>query len=432
MSDTPTPAEPLPASDASSEANASAPPVYAGDVEASANPVSIVEPPHERGRMLLHTGCLTLALALVIATFSGLAAGLAGARLVLTGTLWGESPVTAPAAVATSSGEPVVAAAAAALPSVVNIDIAGSDITSDTAGLPQGHPDVPNTPFAGQASGVAYKAAPGGGTYIITNDHVVAGAKTIVVTPPGGDRVEATLVGTDPDTDIAVVKVPVKVPVVKLGVSENLVVGQLLVVIGSPYGLQHSVSSGVVSGLHRSLPDSYGDTDPGVYPLVDVIQTDAAINPGNSGGALVDRRGLLVGISSAIYSDSGSSAGIGFAIPVKTAVRIADELIAGGSAKHPFLGVVGQSVDEAFAKEKKLPVSEGAFVVEITPGTMAEKAGLKVDDLIVALDKTPIRSMDDLILQVRRTAVGQKVTVTLYRAGKKIDVPMTVGDKPKP
>lgn len=429
MSDTPSPAEPLSANDASPDVGA--PPVYPGDVEATPNPVPVVEPPNEKGRALLHTGCLTLALALVIATFSGLAAGLAGARLVLTGTLWGESQTATPV-VASSSSEPVVAAAAAALPSVVNIDVTGSEDTSDTSGLPQGHPDVPNVPFTGQASGVAYKDAPDGGTYIITNDHVVAGAKTIVVTPPGGDRVQATLVGSDPDTDIAVVKVPVKVPTVQLGLSEKLVAGQLLVAIGSPFGLQHSVSSGVVSGLHRSLPGSYGDTDPGVYPLVDVIQTDAAINPGNSGGALVDRRGLLVGVNSAIYSDSGSNAGIGFAIPVKTAVRIADELIANGAASHPFLGVVGQTVDEAFAKEKKLPVSEGAFVVEITKGTMAQKAGLKVDDLIVALDGTPIRSMDDLILHVRRTQVGQKVTVTLYRAGKKIDVPMTVGDKPKP
>jgi serine protease Do len=423
MSDTPSPDEPTPEADA--------PPVYAGDVEVSPNPVPVVERPHEKGRFLLHTGCLTLALALVIATFSGLAAGLAGARLVLTGNLWGDAPVSASAPVAASSGEPVVAAAAAALPSVVNIDVTGSESTSDTSGLPQGHPDVKNAPFTGQASGVAYKTAPGGGTYIITNDHVVAGAKTITVTPPGGDRVEAVLVGTDPETDIAVVKVSAKVPAIRLGVSEKLVVGQLLVAIGSPYGLQHSVSSGVVSGLHRSLPNSYNDADPGVYPLVDVIQTDAAINPGNSGGALVDRRGLLVGINSAIYSDSGSSAGIGFAIPVKTVVRIADELISKGVASHPFLGVVGQTVDEALAKEKKLPVSEGALVVEITKATMAEKAGLKAGDVIVALDKTPVRSMDDLILQVRRTQVGQKVTLTLYRAGKKIDVPMTVGDKPK-
>jgi S1-C subfamily serine protease len=238
-------------------------------------------------------------------------------------------------------------------------------------------------------------------------------------------------VGTDPDTDIAVIRVPVSIPLIRLASSEKVVVGQLTIAIGSPYGLEHSVSSGVVSGLHRSLPDSYGDSQAGVYPLVDVIQTDAAINPGNSGGALVDRTGSLIGINSAIYSDSGSSAGIGFAIPAKSAARIADELIATGKARHPFLGVVGQTVDESLAAEKKLPVAEGALVVEITKDTGASRAGIKPGDVIVSLDGTPIRSMDDLILQVRMTSVDQKVTVTLWRLGKKIDVPMTVGDKPK-
>jgi len=441
MSDTPTPGEgaapdgvpapvqPEPAVPAPPQPEPT--PVYPGDVDTSSNAVPVVEPPHEKGRMLLHTGCATVVAAVALATVVGLLAGIGGAHLVLNGNLWGTAaPTPSVVTSATAAQEPVVAAAAAALPSVVNIDVVGSE-TSTSAGLPQGHPDVPpNTPFSGQASGVAYKAFDGG-TYIVTNDHVVANGKTITVTPPGGGRIPATLVGTDPDTDIAVIKVSAKIPTIRLGVSEKLVVGQLVVAIGSPYGLQHSVSSGVVSGLHRSLPDSYGGAPQGVYPLVDVIQTDAAINPGNSGGALVDRAGLLVGINSAIYSDSGSNAGVGFAIPAKTAVRIADELIAGGSAKHPFLGIVGQSVDEALAKEKKLPVTEGALVVEITKGTMAEKAGLKVDDVIVALDGTPVRSMDDLILQVRRTAVGQKVKVTLWRAGKKMDVQMTVGDKPK-
>jgi S1-C subfamily serine protease len=238
-------------------------------------------------------------------------------------------------------------------------------------------------------------------------------------------------VGTDPDTDIAVIKVPVDVRLIRVASSEKVVVGQMTVAIGSPYGLEHSVSSGVVSGLHRSLPDSYGDTPAGVYPLVDVIQTDAAINPGNSGGALVDRTGSLIGIISAIYSESGSNAGIGFAVPAKSAARIADELIATGKARHPFLGVVGQSVDEQLATQKKLPVTEGALVVEITKNTGAAKAGIKPGDVIVSLDGIPIRSMDDLILQVRLTSVDQKVTVTLWRQGKKIDVPMVVGDKPK-
>jgi serine protease Do len=404
--------------------------VFPGDGDESSNPVRIVEA-HEKGRLLLHTGCLTVAFAVVVAAIAGLLAGLAGSRLVLNGTIFGEPRIVAqaPAIPAPLPGdEPVAAAAAVALPSVVNIDVTGSESSTGTSGLPQGHPEVP---FSGQASGVAYKAAPGGGTYIITNDHVVADAKTVTVTPPSGERVTATIVGTDPDTDIAVVRIPGTVPLVRLASSEKVVVGQMTVAIGSPYGLEHSVSSGVVSGLHRSLPDSYGDTQSGVYPLVDVIQTDAAINPGNSGGALVDRTGSLIGIISAIYSESGSSAGVGFAIPAKSAARIADELIATGKARHPFLGVVGQTVDEILAKEKKLPVTEGALVVEITKNTGASKAGIKPGDVIVALDGTPIRSMDDLILQVRLTSVDQKVTVTLWRQGKKTDVPMTVGDKPK-
>jgi serine protease Do len=277
---------------------------------------------------------------------------------------------------------------------------------------------------------VAFRAVPAGGTYIITNDHVVADATEIIVTEPGGERVKATLVGTDPDTDIAVIRVSAKITPIGLGASDKLVPGQLVVAIGSPYGLQHSVSSGVVSGLHRSLPDGFDEAATGVYPLVDVIQTDAAINPGNSGGALVDRTGRLVGINSAIWSDSGANAGIGFAVPAKTAIRVADELIATGKATRPYLGILGQTLDETIAAEKKVPVTQGALVVEVTKGTMAAKAGLKVDDVVVALDGQPVRSMDDLILLVRRTAVGQKVTLGLYRGGKRVEISMTVGDKP--
>jgi serine protease Do len=380
----------------------------------------------ERGRMLLHPGCLILALAFVIATFAGLLAGLFGARLAAGGLAGAPRQITLVGDVTT---EPVAAAAAVALPSVVNIDVSGETTrAAGQDGLPQGHPDVP---VSGQGSGVAYREAPGGGTYIITNDHVVEGATDIVVTVTSGERLKASVIGRDPETDIAVVKVPGKVPLVKRGDSDGLVVGQMVVAIGSPYGLQHSVSSGVVSGMHRSLPEDYGDgSTQGVYPLVDVIQTDAAINPGNSGGALVDRNGRLVGVNSAIYSDTGANAGIGFAIPAKTALRISDELIATGKARHPFLGILGQTVDEALASKKKLPVTQGALVVEVTKGTNAEKVGIKVDDVIVTLDKTVIRSMDELILAVRRTQVGQKVRLGLYRDGKRIEVPMTIGDKP--
>ncbi len=402
---------------------AQAPTIFPGDADDAGSPVRVAPPTNEKGRMLLHTGCVTVALAIAAATLAGLLAGLAGAKLIVTGSLFGGLPAASDVAT-----ESVAAAAAVALPSVVNVDISADQTSSAASGLPSNHPNVPVT---GQGSGVAYLSAPGGGTYIITNDHVVADAATIMVTPSSGEQLKATLVGTDPDTDIAVIRVPGRIPLIRSGSSDKLVVGQLTIAIGSPFGLQHSVSSGVVSGLHRSLPDSIGNDKTGVYPLIDVIQTDAAINPGNSGGALVDREGVLIGINSAIFSDTGQNAGIGFAIPVKTATRVADELIKGGKALHPFLGVMGQTVDAAFATEKKLSVNQGAYVVGITKGTAAEKAGIRAGDVIVALDTTPVRSMDDLLLVVRRTVVGQKVTIALYRGAKKMEIVMTVGDKPK-
>ncbi len=320
--------------------------------------------------------------------------------------------------------ESVAAAAAAALPSVVNIDITGV-VSDNESELPTAHPNIPVT---GNGSGVAFRATEDGGTYIITNEHVAADAKTIVVTDSTGERHDAELIGADAETDIAVIRVDAKLPVVVTGDSEKLVVGQLVVAIGSPFGLQHSVTSGVVSAIHRSLPDSSGSSNK--YPLVDVIQTDAAINPGNSGGALVDRAGALIGIPSAIYSNSGANDGIGFAIPVKAAMRVADALIKTGKVEHPFLGISGQTVDPEFAKTEKLPVNEGAYVVETTKGTEAEKAGLREGDVIVKLDTTTIRSMNDLILAVRRKTVGDTVTLSVYRDGKQIEIEMKVGIKP--
>lgn len=401
------------------------PSVFPGDVESDASKVRVIPPVNEKGRLLLHGGCLTFTGILLASIVAGTLAGVVGAYVVLRGGFAGTPSEIR--VVGQTTAEPVAAAAAAALPSVVNIDISASE-TAGSGQLPTGHPTVPVT---GTGSGVAFKEAPNGGTYLITNEHVIADATKITVTPVGGDPVAGVVVGTDVDTDIAVVRVPVRLPLIRVADSDTLVIGQLVVAIGSPYGLEHSVSSGVVSGTHRSLPESSVNDVTGSYPLVDVIQTDAAINPGNSGGALVDRQGRLVGIDSAIYSESGANAGVGFAIPSNTAVRIADELIATGKAKHPFLGIVGQTVDETLAKEKKLPVTEGAYVVEVTKGTGAAKAGVKAGDVIVSLDGVPIRSMDDLLVEVRGKAVGDKVTLGLYRTGKKIELVMTVGDKPK-
>ncbi|KAF0207950.1 MAG: trypsin-like peptidase domain-containing protein [Actinomycetota bacterium] len=363
-----------------------------------------------------------IAIAVVVALLFGTVAGLGSAWVGL--RLFNQKQTTL-TVVEGSTEEGVAAAAAAALPSVVNVDVTGDPTSEESSLLPTAHPSVP---VVGNGSGVAFRAADGGGTYILTNDHVVANAKTIVVTGQDGERRKAQLIGTDPETDIAVIKIDAALPVIKAGDSEKLVVGQLVIAIGSPFGLQHSVTSGVVSAMHRSLPDS---SDSGtVYPLVDVIQTDAAINPGNSGGALVDRTGALVGIPSAIYSSSGANDGVGFAIPVKSALRVAEALIKTGSVEHPFLGISGQTVTADFAATEKLPVEEGAYVAELTKGTEAEKSGIRKGDVIVKLDTTPIRSMDDLILAVRRKTVGDTVTLSLYRDGKQIEIKMKVGVKP--
>jgi S1-C subfamily serine protease len=330
---------------------------------------------------------------------------------------------TAPVSI-NASDEPVAIAAAIALPSVVNIDVTGDTLAS---GLPQGHPAVPS---GGTGSGVAFEAAPGGGTYILTNAHVVADSNRIVVTPESGQPIIATLVGSDPGTDIAVVRVAIRLPLIHVADSEALVVGQTAVAIGSPFGLQQSVSSGVVSAVHRSITDVSTDATGSNYPLVDVIQTDAAINPGNSGGALVDRLGRLIGIDSAIYTDSGANDGVGFAIPSNTALSIADQLIHTGKVEHPFLGIEGNTVTDTDAAAVGLANAEGAIIDSIIPDTGAARAGLRKNDVVTAVDGQPIRTMDDLLLAVRRSQVGDKVTLTVWRDRASISIVMTVGNKP--
>ncbi len=420
----PTDAEPTLATDATVgvtpdvivESTAAETPEPSSELPAVATPVAPAAQPRPRSPM-----GTVIAVAIVVALLFGGAAGVGGAYL---GSKVFKTTKQTVTVVKGDTEESVAAAAAAALPSVVNIDITGT-VTDNESQLPTTHPDVPVT---GNGSGVAFRAADDGGTYILTNDHVAADAKTLVVTDSTGERHDATVIGTDAETDIAVLRVDAKLPTIATGDSEQLVVGQLVIAIGSPFGLQHSVTSGVVSAIHRSLPDSTGSSTK--YPLVDVIQTDAAINPGNSGGALVDRTGALIGIPSAIYSNSGANDGIGFAIPVKAALRVADALIKTGSVEHPFLGISGQTVTVDFAKTEKLPVNEGAYIVETTKGTEAEKAGLRKGDVVVKLDSTTIRSMDDLILAVRRKAVGDTVVLSLYRDGKLIEVDMKVGVKP--
>jgi S1-C subfamily serine protease len=402
------------------------PPVAGWDDPVGPAPATTPPKAHGSGGTVI---AVAVIVALVIGALAGLAGGYAGARLArggasVAGAAFGRA--TAATVPTSTADEPVVAAAAAAVPSVVNIDVTEAAAKSGSQSLPDSHPSVP---MGGQGSGVAYKLTSDGGTYILTNNHVVENATKITVRSTAGKSWPATVVGRDPDNDIAVVKIAEKLPTIALGDSKNLVVGQTVVAIGSPFGLEHSVTSGVVSAMGRSLPD-FVDEASGSYPLVDVIQTDAAINPGNSGGALVDRTGRLIGINTAIYSDSGASGGIGFAVPVNKAIDVAEQLIANGSVTHPFIGLIGITVTPELAASDKLTVEEGALVDDLTQGSGAEKAGVKVGDVVVAVDGADVRSMDDLILLIRRHKAGDVVKLKLLRSGSPLELSVTVGDRP--
>jgi len=301
-------------------------------------------------------------------------------------------------------------------PSIVNVDVSATS---------QGNLFNPSSTQKGTGSGVIYTAD----GYIITNNHVVENAQDITVTLASGTELKAKLVGTDPENDIAVIKIDkAGLPPISIGNSDTLVVGQLVVAVGSPLGFEQTVTAGIISALHRNVA---ADTQSGqVSVLTDLIQTDAAINPGNSGGALSDGGANLIGINCMIASQSGGSEGIGFAIPVNTAKRVADAIIAGKSVSHPFIGVQGQSVTSDVASQYNLPVTEGAFVTSVVPGSSAEKAGLKSGDIVVAADGQPVKTIDDLIAEVRKKNVGDKMSVTYYNNGTKKTADMTIQEEP--
>ena len=297
----------------------------------------------------------------------------------------------------------VVAASKKALPSVVNIEIA-------VVG------------GAGVGSGVIIRED----GYILTNNHVVDGARDIKVSLLDGKVLEADIVGTDPDNDLAVIKIEqAGLPVAELGKSSDLVVGELAVAIGSPQGFEQSVTSGIISGLHRNLPGSYAS-----QALLDVIQTDAAINPGNSGGPLCNVNGQVVGINTAIISESGGYEGIGFAIPIDTARPVAEQLIETGSVTHPWLGISGATLTPEVAEQYNLDVDSGALVRNVYPNTPAAEAGLEQGDIIVGVNGQKVAGMDELVLQIRGLEVGDKVTIQYNRDGSLKETTATLTAKP--
>jgi putative serine protease PepD len=296
------------------------------------------------------------------------------------------------------------AASAKALPSVVVVNVT----TSSGSGL---------------GSGVIYDKKGD----IITNYHVIEGATSISVTI-NNKSYDAKVVGSDSSSDIAVIKVDLgdtEVTPIEVGDSDKLVVGDWVMTVGSPFGLDQSVSAGIVSSLSRNqvMQSSSGET---IY--TNLIQTDAAINPGNSGGALVNSKGQLVGICTLFSSDTDSFAGIGFAIPGNYATKIADKIIAGKTVTHAYIGLSMQTVNSQNAKSNNLSVSEGAYVVEVTSGSPADKAGIKKGDIITAVDGEDITSADGMILAVRSHDIGDKIKVTFMRGTTKKTVEVTLGD----
>jgi serine protease Do len=339
-------------------------------------------------------------------------------------------------------------------PSVVNIRVM-QNITADQSGsgspffgipdLPEGL--IPQQPYSqGLGSGFVWDTQ----GHIVTNNHVVEGADKIEVTFADESIVTAELVGADPDSDLAVIRVdlpPDQLHPVQVGDSDQLRVGQLAIAIGNPFGLEGTMTVGIVSALGRSLAAGDGLSIGPVYSIPDVIQTDAPINPGNSGGVLLDDMGQVIGVTAAIESPVRANAGIGFVIPSSIVKRVVPALIENGSFAHPYLGISGTSLTPDLAQAMDLETEQrGALVVEVTSDGPADKAGLQgssqqasidgVDvqvggDVITAINGREINDMDDLIAYLSSDVeVGENVTLIVLRDGKEKQVEVLIEARP--
>ncbi|WP_165849298.1 S1C family serine protease [Candidatus Cryosericum septentrionale] len=245
--------------------------------------------------------------------------------------------------------------------------------------------------------------------YVLTNNHVVENATKITVMLKDGREFSGQVVGTDATSDVAVVKISgTNLPTVELGDSSTLTVGQKVIAIGNPYGLSQTVTTGVISALERNVQASATET------LVGVVQTDAAINPGNSGGPLVDLSGRVVGMNTMIYQDAQ---GLGFSVSVNTAKKVYDAIIKNGKVTWPALGIQGATLTTSIAQQYNLKVSQGVYIVQITSGSGAQDVGLKVGDVITAIDDKPMTTIDGVLSYIRSRNVGDTVQVVADRNG---------------
>ena len=281
--------------------------------------------------------------------------------------------------------------------------------------------------------------------YIITNNHVATAALELLVNLADDRTVPAELVGADPGSDLAVIKIdvlPEELTVAQLGESSTLQVGQRAIAIGNPFGLERTVTTGVISSLERTL--SRDDSD---FQIAEVIQTDAAINPGNSGGPLLDSHGRVIGVNTAIRSLTGVNSGVGFAIPVDIVSRVVPELIAHGRYRHAWIGISGRTISQEMIEAMELPVETGVLLFTVEPDSPAEKAelngGVRVvnvsgipmqagGDIVVAINGVVVRNFDDLInFLASQTNVGDRVTLTIVREGEELTVDVILEERPE-
>jgi len=285
--------------------------------------------------------------------------------------------------------------------------------------------------------------------HIVTNNHVIADATNISITFADGTIIPGRLLGIDPDSDLAVVKVDnvssVELKPVTMADSTQLKVGQLAIAIGNPFGLQGTLTVGFVSALGRLVPVDENAVGP-TYNIPDIIQTDASLNPGNSGGVLLDSQGKVIGVTQSMSSTSGSSAGVGFAIPAAIVNQVVPALIKTGHYDHPYLGLVVFSLVPDVARAMNLTANQrGALVEGVTAGGPADKAGLKASqqnatingqdfqiggDIIIAFNTQAVRSSDDLITYLGRMEAGQTATLTVLRNGSQVQITVVIGVRP--
>jgi len=295
----------------------------------------------------------------------------------------------------------------------------GNPLGGDDNPLSQFFRNMPNAPHRGimHAQGSGFLVSSDG--IVLTNAHVVDGAKEVMVKLSNHREYKAKVLGADKTSDIAVLKIDARdLPSVHIGNSDQLSVGDYVLAIGEPFGLEETATAGIVSAKGRSLP---GD---GYVPF---IQTDAAVNPGNSGGPLFDASGSVVGINAQIYTNSGGYQGVSFAIPINLAMQVKDQIVKTGKVTHARLGVEVQTLTQALADSFKMQVPNGALVAKVEPDSAADRAGLKAGDVILKLNGTPIIDAGQLSARVGEAAPGDKVAIEVWRDGKSTTINATIG-----